>query len=102
MNLHDVTNLTRRRGTWRVQSDRIHETLNGDPETRAAWHAVFGEAVIVAAEYRWGGLEVKYTGYHPAFDELPEGVKEPEYEAFVTRNTEGHTISFTAEWKKRP
>ena len=102
MNLHNVTTLTHRRGTWRVQSHYLRDTLNGDQEARAAWHAAFGEAVIVAANYKWGGLEVKYTGYHPAFDELPEGLMEPEYEVTLTKSVEGHTISFTAEWRKRP
>jgi hypothetical protein len=45
---------------------------------------------------------VYYVGYHPAFDEVPEGAMEPEYHVNITRQQDGHTVSFLAEWRKLP
>lgn len=102
MTLKNIKNIARRRGNWRVDDGHIRNTLNGDQEARAAWHAAFGEAVIVSAECKWGGLSVYYVGYHPAFDEVPEGAMEPEYHVNITRQQDGHTVSFLAEWRKLP
>lgn len=98
IHLRDLRN---RRGVFEIDRGMVNDALRGDPEAMAAWNAAFTDMVVVHAEHWFAGSTIRYVGYSPNFEAVPEGREPIRYEAILSRSTgPDGIVTFTVTWQK--
>jgi hypothetical protein len=85
----------------RMLLDQIVERTSSNAQ--AAWNAIMMDFVIIEVEEDRMMGALRYHGYLPQFDALPESecFRLPEYVAEITHAQEGHITTFNVKFTKR-
>ncbi len=62
----------RRFGSFRIDTDE----LNRNPDI---YYKLFGQCIIIRAEYMWHDFCIHYTAHNTSFAKVPHGQVPPEY-----------------------